>query len=84
MHGQQTGRLLDREASFFVRFDVEMGNPGVPFVEKILFPCDCELGGTYGMHLRTSADHSHLNLSVRKPEPLQACLEICSCTSERG
>jgi hypothetical protein len=54
---------------------VKMGDPGIPFIEKILFPSGRNLGGTHGMHLRTSADHSHLYLSVRKPESLQTCLE---------
>jgi hypothetical protein len=68
MHGQQTRGLLDRKTSLLVSFNVKMGYPGIPFIEKILFPCDRKLGGTYGMHLHTSADHPHLNLSVRKSE----------------
>jgi len=68
MHGQQPCSLLDGKASLFVSFNVEMGYAGIPFVEKILFPCGRKLGGTHGMHLLTSADYSHLNLSVRKPE----------------
>lgn len=75
MHGQQTCSLLDRKAALLVGFYVKMGDPGIPLIEKILFPCGRKLGGTHGMHLRTSADHSHLNLSVRKPELLQTCLE---------
>jgi hypothetical protein len=39
---------------------VKMGDPGISLIEKILFPCSRKLGGTHGMHLRTSADHSHL------------------------
>jgi hypothetical protein len=75
MHGQQTCGLLDRKAALLVGFYVKMGDPSIPFIEKILFPSGRKLRGTHGMHLRTSADHSHLNLSVRKPESLQACLE---------
>jgi hypothetical protein len=67
MHGQQTCSLFDGKASLLVSFNVEMGYPGVPFVEKILFSRGRKLGRTHGMHLRTSADHSHLGLSVRKP-----------------
>src|SRR6266852_6324669 len=57
--------LLDRKTPLLVSFNVKMGYPGIPFIEKILFPCARKLGGTY---LHTSADHSHLNLSVRKSE----------------
>src|SRR5438309_1124211 len=84
MHGKQTSGLFDWESSIRVRFDMEMGHSGVPFVKKVLLTCDRRLGGAHGMHLCTSADHSHLYLSVRKSaqvhtvRPTQPAIHLCT------
>src|SRR5882724_3266833 len=85
MHGKQTSGLFDWESSIRVRLDMKMGHSGVPFVKKVLLTCDRRLGGgAHGMHLCTSADHSHLYLSVRKARNFPGLPWQCSCTSERG
>src|SRR5215471_15878753 len=59
VHSQQTSRLLDGKAALLIGLDVEMADAGVFFVEKELLFCDRRLGGVHGMHLCTSANHSH-------------------------
>src|SRR5579863_9750834 len=64
MHGQQTRRLFHWEAPLFIGLHVEVRNARIFFVKEKLLLLDRRLGGAHGMHLCTSADHSHWDLSV--------------------
>src|SRR5262249_15748857 len=74
MHGEQASGLFDRKMPLFIGFDVEMADARVFFVEKVLLSCDRRLGGVHGMHLCTSANHSHWT-SPFALLPEQKCLD---------
>jgi hypothetical protein len=74
VHSQKTGSLFYREPTFRICFDMEVGDASTLLIEKKLLACDRRLGVAHGMHLSTSADHSHLYLSVRIFETPRKCL----------
>src|ERR1700751_1013415 len=84
VHSEESGGLFHWQPPFGVSLDMEMRHSGTFFIKKILFSCDRRLGGSHRMHLCTSADHSHLDLSVRNPKMRWNRLLKYKCTSERG